>query len=548
MKDPTWYGRSGRYFGGETVGLTKAGAQVLVGGAKLAYDIGNALDPLEAWKSGDAWSAVGKDILGTVKGAKSGVDALGEVVKAGWDIAASSWGGGDPASHADPVKFGEAVGNAAMTVDGAANLTRLIEGRIAAAQAPETAIRGTSELLGPGAEAWQAAKKTQAKSAAKLEASTTVGKIKAHPIASAVFRKKAVGEAYIDQTPIQMGRDTATADKAVRNEIETHANSLSSQIDKKYPQGSIKADDVKTKLEASLTEEVAAPKLKSAKGQPVVTRHPVIQQLMLQIKKTSPGMWTFEQTRQIREMLGRSLDYLEGPDKAVGVQAYIEFTDRLKASAKASGLEKTWNQYNGLAKDYYQLYANMIDDMKHAQSGKEVFNVLKKDPARTSRLAHGLARYGLDYNKFMKRYNRGVRIMSMQDATNRTAFYYANRLGGGLVATVGLRAAGATGYEAMIGGFSLGLAMNQAVNIARALQLTGDMNWHFVVKCLLRLLSFLKGRSQGQFRLRGRHHLRGLPLRDRLLPHRFLFQEHLLLQHRFREERLQYPKRQRLLK
>ena len=487
MKDPTWYGRSGRYFGGETVGLTKSGAQVMVGGAKLVYDVANALDPLEAYKHGQQWGSVGEDVIGLGKGVGQGLQSINDVLKTGWDVIT-----GHPELHADPIKFGEAVGNAAMTVDGAIKLSEGLAAGLIKREMAKTGVKSTAEFQGQGADAMKVVKAQEAAKAAKanaVEAKNVAAKIKANPTTSALFRKRALGSTYIDQTPIQMGRDLKGPYDAVKREIDTQAKSLSDQIDKKYPQGSINADDVKNNLLQGLKEEVATPKLKTApRGatKPTVVRDPIVNQMLLQAKAVAPGMWTFEQVRQLREMVGRSMQYLEGPEKKVVTQAYIDLTNRLAGTAKKAGLEKTWNQYNGLSREFYQNYENIVDDIKHANSGKDIFNILRRDPALTSRMAHSFARYGLDYDKFMQRFNRGNRILKVEDAGNRTMFYYANRLRGGLGATIALRVAGAPGYEATMAGFALGVASNYVADTVRALALTGDMNWHIYNEMLLR--------------------------------------------------------------
>jgi hypothetical protein len=428
IADPHWYGRSGRYFGGEFIGDTEALAGMGTGGAKLLYDIGRAAVPVPFTQEQGAHplqsemknlSQAGSDIAGIGKGALD----LGQTI---WDYVRHF-----PEAEADPVKFGKTIANTAMTVDGAVKLAHSTAGlfKVDSGEAAATANK-----LNNGAP-------------------------------SAFFKRKAFEDAYIHTKGIEVAKQISTASKAVHGEVEAHAQGIAKQIDTAIPSGVIDAGDEALKIIGEFKDVVKTPD----------TAHPILRQMVDDAQKTVPGQWTWEKVRQFRSSVGRAMGKVQGPQKAVMTRVYADLTTKLGDVAKKYNLGDSWSHYNELERKYSHQFADTIDNLRAAQSGQEVASILNKDKALTGELSKNLSKYGLnsaDVTKFVK---DSSRIAKQQKGWKGTLFRMATGTPMGVPAMLAVRATGGGWLSSVVAGAAVGYAATGLVNLVRALRLSPDV-------------------------------------------------------------------------
>jgi len=432
LKDPDWYGRSGKYLGGVFVGGVKAGAGMAVGGAKFIHDIASALDPIEGYHRplGEPQLQVGKDVVDIGKG-------ILDVGKATWDLIRHF-----PEAAADPEKFGSTIANVAMLVDGGVKLSKTVaEGM---AKSPK----------------------------AKLNPAEAVGT--AHKVTtgapSRLFRRKAFEDAYVHAKGLEIAKKVSKAANAIHEEVKTHSDGLAREIDTKIPSGTISAADEAATILKEFNDVVKTPE----------KAHPVLVQMVKDAQATAPKLWSWEKTRQFRSSVGRAMSKVDGPQKVVLTRVYKDLTNKLGGTAKQYGLEKSWNHYNELARKVDQEFGDAIDSIRDAQSGQEVANRLGKDIGLTTELSKNLSKYGLDFKEVLNYISTAKRLMRNKDFINRSIFRLVYGSPAGLTTAIGMRMAGAPYIASMGAGFLVGATSANLINLARVLRLSPDVIEHMM--------------------------------------------------------------------
>lgn len=426
LQDPEWWRRSLRYAGGELIGASKAGVTVVMGGAKMLHDIASAIDPFEGYERGDysAQEQVAQDIKGVGKG-------MLDVGKASWDLIRHF-----PEASADPEAFGNTVTNAAMIVDGAVKGSQAI-----------------AEML-----------KKSPQQAARMSARANSG------VPSRFFRRKAFEDAYVHTKGLEVAKKLNDASKAVHDEVKLHAEGISSQIDKAIPTGVVDAS-----AESAIIAKEFADVVKTPEG-----KHPVLQQMVADAKKTAPGQWSWEKVRQFRSNVGRSINKTTGPQKVVLTKIYQDLTNKLGGTATQYGLGDSWKHYNELESKVSRQFGDLLDDVHEAQSGKEVAQKLSKDQALTQEMSNNLKKYGLDPQEVSKFIKDSKRIMDSQGKWRGSLFRMAYGTPAGVPIMLAARAAGAPWLESVAAGATVGYAFTHIINLARAMKLSPDVIEHIL--------------------------------------------------------------------
>lgn len=426
LQDPEWWRRSMRYAGGELIGASKAGVTVVMGGAKMLHDVASALDPFESYERGDysAQEQVARDIKGVGRG-------MLDVGKASWDLIRHF-----PEASADPEAFGNTVTNAAMIVDGG------IKGS-----------KAVAELL-----------KKSPEQAARISARANSG------VPSRFFRRKAFEDAYVHTKGLDVAKKLNDASKAVHEEVKLHAEGISSQIDKAIPTGVVDAS-----AEAATISKEFADVVKTPEG-----KHPILQQMVADARKTAPGQWSWEKVRQFRSNVGRSTNKTVGPQKIVLTKIYQDLTNKLGGTATQYGLGESWKHYNELESKVSKEFGDLLDDVHDAQSGKEVAQKLGKDPALTQEMSKNLSKYGLDHAEVAKFIKDSKRIMDSQGKWRGSLFRMAYGTPAGVPIMLAARAAGAPWLESVAAGATVGYAFTHIINLARAMKLSPDVIMHIL--------------------------------------------------------------------
>ncbi len=427
LKDPTWYGRSTKYLGGELVAAGKTGASFAVGGAKIIHDLASALDPIEGYQRplGEPQLQFGKDVVDVGKG-------IIDVGKATWDLIRHF-----PEADADPEKLGSTVTNAAMIVDGGVKLAQGIVKNFPKANASD--------------------------------AVTTAHKASSD-VPSRLLRRKAFEDAYVHSKGLDVAKKVDKAAKAVQSEVKTHAEGIASQIDTKIPTGVVDAAAEAATIIKEFRDVVKTPD----------KAHPALSQMVKDAAATAPKLWSWEKARQFRSSVGRSIGKVEGPQKAVLTRVYIDLTKKLGGAAKQYGLEKSWTQYNELASKMDKQFGDLVDDIRDSQSGQGVSQKLGKDKGLTIEFVNNLKKYGLNPKEILDFSRTALRILKRRDFWNTSIFrliYGTPIAGAGLLLS---RIAGASYPEAALSGLTVGVASSFLVDMARVLKLSPDIIEHMM--------------------------------------------------------------------
>jgi hypothetical protein len=444
LKDLHWYGRSGRYFAGEYVGAMDALGGGVVGGAKMLYHLGQALDPTPS-TSGRGYEKQKKavtDLAGDIEGAGKG---FVDLAKTSWNLLQhlEAW--------ADPEKVGNTVTNDAMLVDGALKLThKIISQQIAQGFAPTVGLNPQTAL----ATAHQATNK----------------------IPSRFFETAAFQNQWVHAKGLERAKAIGAAEKAVRSEVTTHAQNLDSQI------GStpLNATDIALKIIQDYKDVVKNPAIDKP------TR--VLQEMVKEAQKVAPGTWTWEQVRQLRSAVGRVLGGPTGPQKAALTKTYVDLTTRLKDVARSRGMIDSWNHYNELERKLSHEHGDLLSSIAEAQSGKQVALELGHDTALTGEMLDNVAKYvpdkigepqgsggkafKADTLNFIK---QAQRIAKESGGWHGTLFRMAYGTPAGVPTMLGIRGAGGSWMQGVVGGALAGAGVAYLIKMARAARLSPDV-------------------------------------------------------------------------
>src|ERR1700730_1625371 len=306
MQDPTWYGRSEKYLGGEVIGAGKAVTGAATGGMKILNDIIAALDPREFYQPTEATGELGRDLYDLAHG------VFYDLPKATYDLIRHF-----PESTSDPEALGNTVANIAMTVDGG----------IKGAKDITEHLFPTSETMLNKAVAETGAKIASAQAALTAQRASQT-KIKNQ------IKWRAIADTYLHHNGVDTAKDIVKADGEAAKEVKIHVDNLSN-----IP-----------KIEGVDAYQTAKSIVDAHKDivQTPDPLNPTLSQLVTEAKKITPGKMPFEEARQFRSKIGASLQNAKGANKAVLGRAYEGLTKDLRGLAKKYKLEESWDQYNEL--------------------------------------------------------------------------------------------------------------------------------------------------------------------------------------------------------
>jgi len=439
LQDPTWYGRSARYFGGELVGAGKAGAAAVGGGAKLLHDVASAVNPFEEDVTPlSRVKQVGKDV-------KEGALAVKDVAKGVWDIDKAVWdlishfSTADAGALADPEHFGQTVANAAAIVDGGVKSAKAFAEKLklppeAATEAARVANRASSG------------------------------------VPSRFFQRKAFEDVYVHTKGLDVAKKIGKAAKEVNDEVKAHASNIADKVDTQIPSGVIDAAAEAKTIAKEFEDVVKTPD----------KYHPALAQMAKDTNKVPPGQWSWEKTRQFRSSIGRAMGNAVGPQKAVLTRVYRDLTTKLANVAKKYKLEDSWNHYNELERKSIGEFGDLLDKVRESQSGKEVHSHLAKDTALTGEMLRNLKKYGLKDADILKFVKDGTRIAKQQSGWKGSLFRMAYGTPVGIPVMLMGRLAG-LGWIGSVGAGALaGYASSHLINMARALKLSPEVIEHIL--------------------------------------------------------------------
>lgn len=289
-------------------------------------------------------------------------------------------------------------------------------------------------------------------------------------VPSKIFKRKAFNDAYVHAKGLDVGKQVGQAASEVNKEIKLHSDGIASKIDTKIPSGIIDATEAGQKIMDSFRDEVKTPEI----------AHPALRQMVKDASETAPGQWTWEKVRQFRSSIGRSMNKVQGPQKAVLTQVYRDLTDRLAKSADKYGLKSEWDHYNELASKYHQQFGDVIDDITNAKSGHEVAQKLQSHKGLLGEVTKNLAKYGLDQKDVMKFDRDSGRIMKDQGGMKGTLFRMAYGTPMGAAAMIAGRVSGAGWLPSVAMGASVGYLSSYLVNLSRTLKLSPDVIEHMM--------------------------------------------------------------------
>ena len=421
---PSWYGRSARYFGGELVGVGNTVIGGAAGGYKLLHDVASAIDPTDKRPYVDRIS----DLKSDAKGAKEALKTPLEMGSTIWKVLRDH-----PEAAADPVNFGNKVGTSAMVVDGGIKMAE-------------------SLAKGAGLEPHQIAE------ARRVASNLTGGK------GSIFAQTKALEDAYVHTKGLDISKKFTEAAKAVDAEVKTHSKALSDQIDKGVPGGVVDAAVEAKKISDTFSDTVKT-------GD---TFNSALKQAFKDAISTAPGQWSFEKARQFRSSIGRAMSKESGPQRAVLTEVYTDLTKKLESTAKKYGMEGSWKHYNELERKYSQQYADTIDEIRGAQTGKEVAKTLSKNTAFTGELTKELEKYGLNRKEALK-FTADASRIAREQGKYSSLFRLAYGTPLGLAGTIAGHMMGGGWLGSMAAGATLGYASSGLISLARALKLNPDI-------------------------------------------------------------------------
>lgn len=448
LQDPTWYGRSAKFLGGEAIGAGKAGAGMLTGATKMLNDLIASIDPVELYQrpSGEPGAQFGKDIVDVGRG-------MVDVGKAAYDLIRHF-----PEASSDPEHLGSTVMNMAMTVDGGVKGAKALTEHHGFSS-PTEAVHGTQDAALAAVQGTKQAVNDALTTAHKVTKSTVDG----------LLHQKAIEDAFIHKNGVGIAKDIKAAVSEAGKEVKTHVDNLS-QIDTKIPSGVIDASKEADVIKNAFADIVKTP-------DPL---KPALNEMLKDAQKTAPGQWTFEKTRQFRSKLGRALRNMEGPQYAVGSRVYADLTSKLRSTAKKFGLEDSWSHYNELERKLNKSFG--IIDTAHTivdenGEGAKMATALK-DKAVANEVINSLEKYGLDRDKVLKYSARAGQALRDRMGFNKSMFRQVYGYPGGLVGLPVSYAASSAGMGHLAGmgvGSLAGLGATYLIHAIRAGRLSADL-------------------------------------------------------------------------
>lgn len=442
LQDPTWYGRSAKYAGGEAIGAGKAGAGLITGGVKILNDAIASLDPSELYQRplGEPGTELTKDVVGVGKG-------ILDVGKMAYDLVRHF-----PESSVDPEGFGNTVMNVAMTVDGG------LKGAKAFAEhggftSPTEALHGAQDA---SLQAVQGLKK------ASTDAVNTAHELSKHPV-KGFFQKRAVEDAFNHKNGVGIAKDITSAVSKAEEEDKIHRDTLA-KIDTKAPSGVIDASKEAGVIRQTFAEYVKTPD----------PMNPVLNSMIEDAKKTAPGQWTFEKTMEFRTKIGRAASKAVGKQSAVLWKVYGDLSNKLGDVAEKYGLGNSWDHHNELASKIHKSFPLIEKAQQIIDSNGEgvgMSQALNKDLAATRETVKSLKKYGLDEKKTLRYTARSNKILRERASSNKRITSYLYQMGPGIVPAMGA-AVGTKVLASALGmgpeGYALGLGVGATVGASTA--------------------------------------------------------------------------------
>lgn len=446
-QDPTWYGRSLRYAGGEFIGAGRGGAGLMVGGAKMLHDVASALDPIEGYQHPyEAQKQVGRDIVDVGKG-------LFDVGKGAWDmlkdlsVAVTTPGQASELAgkYADPDKFGKDMMNLAFTVDGSVELAKAMKlQNIKPSEVVDSlnqARKGTVNVL---------------------------------------MKKNAVEKTYVHKNGVAVAEEILRAEKAAQDHVKEHVTNLTEKIGDKP----VEADSTVQRIKDQATQKVKTePPGKMARGKgpragiPEAVPSP-LDDVIAYVNTVKPGSWTWETVKQFRSEVGRAMSRAYGPELSVLTDIYVnDLTPKLRDMARQYKLQDSWNAYNSLEAKIQKGFpaiekARAIID--NNGEGAAMAQALK-DPAILKEVIESLKPHGLDVDMVRDYAGLANKVLRESGEFNKSMFRYVYRISPASLISLPMMVAGRElgGWQGgLILGAGSGFAMNYLMHTLRAMKMS----------------------------------------------------------------------------
>lgn len=446
LQDPKWYDPGTPRAGQMATGAMRAVGHMALGGTKILNDLFASLDPgeLSHRPAGEPGTQFAKDVYGVGQG-------FLDVTKAAYDLVRHF-----PEAEKDPDKLGETLMNIAMTVDGG------IKGAHAIAEhafpSPMEAVKSTQDAALSGAQGLGQTAKDAVLTAKHLSKGAT----------DSLFHQKAIEDAFVHKNGVDVAKEIVKAKDEAFKEVKTHVDNLS-KIDSNVPSGVIDASKEADVIKTAFADVVKTP-------DPL---NPVLNSMVKDAASTAPGQWTFEKTRQFRSKIGRALNKVEGPQKAVLSRVYGDLSNKLKKTAAKYGLEDSWNHYNELERKISKSFD--IIDTAHSVvdengAGAKMATALK-DKAVVKEVVDSLSKYGLDREKLVNYSTRANKLLKDRNGSFRSIFRQVYGMPGAVVAIPALatvRAAGGGYIPGLAAGALTGIGTTYLIHAIRAARLSAD--------------------------------------------------------------------------
>lgn len=435
-QDPSWYGRTLRYAGGDFIGSGKAMGGFMVGGAKLVHDLASALDPIEGYHRpfGDPQLQVGRDIFDIGK-------SVFDVSKGAWtmlqDLAVATTqpgqAGAIASKYADPEKFGKDITNTAFTVDGGLELAKALKLQNIK---PSQVINSLNNAR--------------------------VGTV------NALMHQDAVGKAYVHKHGVEVAKEIVKTEDAAKEHVREHTTNLTSKIGNKPVEADTTAQRVIAESKKTILTEPPG-KMAAKKGPrsqiPSAVPSP-LDDLLVYINSVKPGTWTWETVKQFRTEVGRAMSRASGPTLKVLTDIYYnDLTPKLANMAKKYKLEASWKAYNDLEMKVIKSFpilekARAILD--NNGEGSAMANAIK-DPAVLHEFLESLSDFGIDRDMISKYSAKANKVLRESSEFNKSMFRYIYRWG---IPALGSIPAAMIGKEmaGWLGGLALGSTAGYSIN------------------------------------------------------------------------------------
>ena len=340
-------------------------------------------------------------------------------------------------------------------------------GSIAGSLAPFAASKA-SAVFGDYKVADAAAK------AAKVDPAEAVGavnRLSKHPVINAMFRQRALEDAYVDSGGINVAKKINQAVESADAAAKERSVALTQKIDTSIPTGVIDADAESRTILSDWSDAVKTPE----------KVHPLIATMLRDAKATTPGLWSFEKVRQFRSSVGRALSSVEGPQRQVMGKIYGDLTKKLATTATQFGMRDSWEFYNELEEKIHNTFGDIINTAdnlygKEAKGrGVEMAAVLGKDTAFTGRFLKSVEKYGVNSKEVLDYVSKSSKINKQRSKSMGTIFRWTYGNPAGAATAIGMRVFGAGYVPALGAGAAVGIASSYFTRLARALTLHPDV-------------------------------------------------------------------------